>query len=1067
MAIKRINEHPTITDRIIFDVSCPGEDGCFRANPYKVDSFTIYYLERDFANHTYEYASKVGNYKLEKELKAAKDNACVTPSEDNLLRVQKLQEQIATSEISNTFYYKNAKVVLKIGTDSQPAWLNPDEVPSEEREQVTKNNHLTLIDEDNEGSEQFGKFEINWSPVGMREGDYFCCWKWTPYPNGNSHEAHEYFSLFGSVLPTTSIPAHFTVREKYETLLDRYLPAMFKEYICSTDLTPLVLQELNKSVALGFTFVEDLANQTVDLIDANVTHESFLSYLAAMFNLKLRSSDPTRWRRQIKSATNLFKKKGTLEGLTEGLSQAGIKLNKFTRLWQVVPQGTWQEIFDYNGKNEFTLSKSAIINYDNVNLYYRGVEDADWTELIPAQDYVYLENSDNLLPGCTDRYITVTKMTWLGEELSVQPVILQDGDSIRISYQIRDITDESIENYIKSLPLADQRDERGQEYPLKNWNLRVIEEDDPYFDVVIPTRHPYRDPLYFGWVRTEFAYSENIYNMEEYNGSTRESMNPCDIDRNFIDLCSGGQSSMFNVDLEIEELCTDRVKEAQEIIKEYVPFHAVLHSMLVGGGINEFVTIQEDMNTYVSIKGEEFTISGNGQKIFNRAMTHKSLLNRDSLAKVVEEVTGNGIAFNSEIVFYSPDERLKNVENNVLEVLSGTNAGEYVLTGIQNNHAKISGVSTPDSNSFSFRFSIDEYQETVKINQEFLFTDDSVDFEKLWDLRNPNAEYDGSWKITLPSEYSHDGGNDYSVLKIDLRNNLLLDNFLKLHSNLPNINTLSINYTLKDEVGETICSNSGGEWTEGTRGLVDVTNGGSNVPTINDLRNVINIDDFVVFNDVQYKISEFLTEDPYRFYINSYTEGTAGSQPIHVYKRLIDSALGYFHYYGLNLTDGTNYETSLGILNGVNSPHDPNLILDNDHFKENFIVELESNGELDYYGISEINGARIYLSGPHFDWGLQAEIATPNVNFKISRFKKGLFDSEGHDLGQITIPERTHPNWPGAKFRVLDRQGNEAIEVHNSENDEVTGMGLLAALAEGGKHDILSQKESITVTIET
>ena len=85
-----------------------------------------------------------------------------------------------------------------------------------------------------------------------------------------------------------------------------------------------------------------------------------------------------------------------------------------------------------------------------------------------------------------------------------------------------------------------------------NWNVRVIEEDDAFFDSVIPHRHPFYDDVIYGHVRTEFPYSENIYNMEEYNGSIRNSKSPCDIGRTFIDPCFSCVSSSYIVDVEIE-----------------------------------------------------------------------------------------------------------------------------------------------------------------------------------------------------------------------------------------------------------------------------------------------------------------------------------------------------------------------------------------------------------------------------------------------------------------------------------------------------------------------------------
>ena len=135
----------------------------------------------------------------------------------------------------------------------------------------------------------------------------------------------------------------------------------------------------------------------------------------------------------------------------------------------------------------------------------------------------------------------------------------------------------------------DKRDERDQQYPPKNWNTRVLEEDDPLFDIIIPIRHPTKDAIIWGKVRTEFPYSENIYNMEEYNGSTRDSYDPCHIDKNFIDTCKDCQSSTFSIDVEIEELSEDRIVECKQIIEEFVPFHSLVNTVNFVGSRNEFV----------------------------------------------------------------------------------------------------------------------------------------------------------------------------------------------------------------------------------------------------------------------------------------------------------------------------------------------------------------------------------------------------------------------------------------------------------------------------------------------
>ena len=48
MTNKRINESPTISDTLIFDILTPDANGCCLANPYKISQIIIYYITRDF-----------------------------------------------------------------------------------------------------------------------------------------------------------------------------------------------------------------------------------------------------------------------------------------------------------------------------------------------------------------------------------------------------------------------------------------------------------------------------------------------------------------------------------------------------------------------------------------------------------------------------------------------------------------------------------------------------------------------------------------------------------------------------------------------------------------------------------------------------------------------------------------------------------------------------------------------------------------------------------------------------------------------------------------------------------
>lgn len=493
-SLTKLEDGVSISDNIIISFNCPDSNGCFLQNPYKFNNFTIYYVNRNYSNNNTKYEKITYDAGLKANLDKAIKIACLTPTQENLDNVEKIRLDYNNSVAYTDFYYSDAVPVLSIGNDVYPAWVENDI----DNSQVL---HITTDEDDNE---VFGKFQYIWTPLGMREGDYFICWNWTPEVDGQVLSDHVHFNLNGNTVLTTSIPTHNTKKDKYEILLDRYTPEMFKTRMGSKDLTPETIQELNKSVAKGFTYLEDMSNHILDLTDANSTHESFLQLLSNLFGIKLRTNDPTLWRRQIKEAVSLSKKKGTYSGLKEALNQASIILNKFTRLWQVTSKYTYQEVFTYEGESSFILDQISLdVNSDNFELYIRENNSLFWTELNLSNISLSEDVNGNL-----------NILNWEGDTLTI-------GDSIRFIYQITEVPtldEQTNEDYIRLLPLSDNRDERSQEYPLKNWNIRVIEEDDPMFDLIITKRNPDFENLVYGKIRTEFPYSENIYNMDEYNG---------------------------------------------------------------------------------------------------------------------------------------------------------------------------------------------------------------------------------------------------------------------------------------------------------------------------------------------------------------------------------------------------------------------------------------------------------------------------------------------------------------------------------------------------------------------
>ncbi len=1027
MALKKINENPKITDTILLEITTPDVTGCFISNPYKVDRVTIYYVERNFLGNNYgEYTKTVISEDLKIKLAAAEKAVCLDDSLDNLTKLDKVRSEIVSASQSNTFFYNDRVAIKSIGSEGFPAWLSSD----------TDNALISLVSTDENGNVQYGHFEYEWNPQGsVREGDYFVCWTWTPLMAGEKLSAHVHFSISGDSALVSTIPSHETPAGKYDTLLERYLPEMYKYELTQGDVTPVVTDKLNKAVAKGFTFLEDMANQIIDLFDANALHESMLTYLSNTFSIKLKSNDPTLWRRQIKEAIPLFKKKGTLTGLKEAFSQAGMTLNSFTQYWQVVSPNTWTESFKVVDTHVFVLEKDEINTptHDNFSLWLTRNDEV--TEL--SSDYVSISQ---LADGSLH-------MTWIGDTLLNNAVDLFVGDIIKIKYEYNTGTiDSYLESIIQTLPLMDQRNEADQLYPPKNWNVRLIAEDDPFFTIVVATRHPFQDPLVFGSIRTEFAYSENIYNADEYNGSTRPSFDPCHIDKSFIDSCGACLSSSYNVDIGVEELCNDRMMEAQNILKEYTPFHARLHSINFTGEINEFVqSPSEQIDTLVTIDHVQFVLSGQANPFFTRNMP-KGLgdwkVTREDLTDRLTVLSGKiGTAYNDNISFITPDYSLKDLgvikDNHILKILSPSpNEGTYTIDDIHGSTARVSSTVSEPLNQSAFTFVLSNvlYGNSISsITQDNLvtFTDSTFDVglagvKTLWDVDNTPDYSGGSWKVSIPA-YS---ATPYEI--VDIQQGVLI---LKGDSNLPTSNTSSISYTLKNDIGDVIYTSSSGTLKIKNRGYVNF-----NDNSILDVNLYIKIGDYLYYDNQEYLISEI---DGLNFWIDGYNDGNAVGVNVHNRRRLVSNGVGYFNYQGLRLTTFADHEAEFEIVNGANPPTLDD-ITDDSNFKENYMFEIAD----EFYKIVSIDEREVVLAGRDQAWK--------------------TLDSGGTAVAYsvIHLPKK-QVNIGFTVFDHLDRDGQDPIirEVY-SDVDQDTVMMALSMPKSSGVQENVSQEEGVSIIIE-
>lgn len=983
-------------------------------------------------------------------LKFAENGLPESPDENSETILASLKAQIDQSKFTSNFFYKDAVPVKTFGGSTDPdtgelypAWLNPDMVPVEIKSKVVSDN--ILIQHDEEGEVAEGKFVLNWNPAGCREGDYFICWSWMPNLAGETLSAHMHFTLEGNGSLTASIPTHVVIKDKYQILMDRYLPEMFKNYISESDISPIVLKGFNDSVAAGFTFVENMANQIIDLLDANATHEQFLPLLSNFFNLRLKSSDPTLWRRQIKKAVPNFKKKGSISGLKEALGDIGMKFLKLTRLWQVVSRYTHQEHFEFSGSNEFSLSKTSIVPIfpdSDFGLWIRRKDDLEWSE-------INLSTQGNYVQWSSD------KITWNGPELN-------QGDSIRVLYKTRSIPsgERGKEDYIRTLPLMDDRDERSQQYPPKNWNVRLIEEDDPMFDIIIPARHPFADPVIWGKIRTEFPYSENAYNMDEYNGSKRDSLNPCDIDKEFVDSCEQCQSSKFVLDLEADMLSDESFEEAKQIAEEYMPFHALAHTFNLSGGMNEFVgPASEKIETLVTYSGEEYTLAGEAQNIFNRNMDGGQLDNvkRNLLSNFTVVAEQSGVIKNQRVVLfpsapnsasYLYDGELKgttqifdslNVDtsvvdqdefenSNLLEVF-GSSTQYKTISSIDDSRAVVSGSvqSQLVGPTFEYRVSNKIADLVVSVEQadQIILNDPDTDFSIL----NIVTQRDLDMGLTTGSAWrlSHNEV-EYSVQDILPDGTLLL----KYESE----SDQTSGWSLIDD-GVVVKTSQTGSIVVVHYGLVESSD------DIQDLQ----IGDHVCLNWLSsveyYRIKSFSKTDANKFYIEGYQGGAVGGESVKVYRRVLDRKVGRFGYEGILLVTSENLEDSLSISNGANGLQP----VSSSNIKENYLIIID--GEK-YYSISDINGLNIVLSGSNEDWGLSGQ----TTDFSVYKYEKQSLD----------VPERKFPPVPGHNFASLDRSGG--VILSNTEAD----MGFMASALNftggDGSVDFLSQNESIDFKIE-
>ena len=989
MSEKYYYNNPKVSDTIIFDIYTPDANCCFNANPFEIVNLKIYFVERNFSTDFYtQISANIGSPELEVKYLEAAQNICTDPNNpDYQNTLKETKRQLLNSNNISDLQFDSLIAVAVFGSEENPVWESTSPATSILEQVYDVGSNIV-----------YGHFRFKFKQDGLREGDYFLAWNWRPNVSLQKLSS----SLFFALAPDSykySVPANFiTDKNKYPDLLNRYLPEVYKEYLSPSDMSPEVLNKFNLAVGDSFAILENLANNISGLLDYNLIPDYFLAYMGNLYRLSFASNDPIKWRRQIAKAVPNFKMKGTLKGLKSALSDAGINLIKFSQLYQVYSKYTWIDVFYLTGSNnEFELSKVSLpINGNNFAVYLR------------TGTGNFIEQP--LTNISIDTYNFVSYLTWLGQPLS-------NGDTLKILYQINEVPnlfEQTLENYLRSLPLADTRNDLDVIYPPKNWNARVIAQDDQFFNEVIPTKNTFHDPVVFGQVRTDFAYSENIYNMDEYNGSLRDSTNPCDIDKNFIDPCSGFITTLFNCDLTIENLSPDRINEALQIIREYKPFHAVLHSLNYSGLVNDYMPPQEEnIEILVSYYGAENLLANYPQIVFSRDMflgyTTKKVA-RSVLATQIDLGTDTVIGFNQKIVLYSPLINFATLGLNYrtktyLEILSPSpNQGTFTVLNPEKNYIEIyeqALITQPlNQSQFAYRLSninysgtnIDITQRNVYVFSDILLKDSLQEYNVESEETNPVNPWKIKYYTSYPTTY-----NIYIIASLNTDGSIVLKNDPSLPALAQGLYINNIEYELLNPANESIYTSFDGKLFCYNNGIIEV-----NDLDFGNVKERVKVGNWFFYSPLneQYQVIE-LGFETNTFVVCSWNNGDVTGQSGKVLDRVVQETIGNLAYKGMVIQKPSS-------LPSIEDPNAPNAV-ENDQFKENFILVINDNLYKIEDTYTEMAVDYLILGGLKLDLTTQLAGGT-SLSVQSIQLKKNSYNFESNDTYEVKDEVHTTNN---------------------------------------------------------
>jgi hypothetical protein len=979
------------------------------------------------------------------------------PQLDLIAQEQEMKRLLATSTSRIESYYSEANTVFCVGencTDNSGSiWVDGGD----------NSTSAFVLKEDPENGLYY--FEFLWEPGSLREGDYYLCYTYTPINGGEKITDYIHFYVKADITNDVAIPTHATPPNKYKTLFNAYTPEMYKLNYTPSDKSAITIDRLNDSVGDAFAGVEDQAARIIDILDANVTPEMYLKYLSNFFGISLTTQDPTRWRGQIKKAIPLNKKKGTLSSLKTGLQLSGMTLNEYIQYWQVDSSlGTtspyfWTESFVYESSYSFNLKKVSIGKNSNFELQVMKQDANQLNRFFTTYALANINLSN--ING-------VTVMTWVGDNLAV-------GDIVKLTYQLKELPSDKISpyQYFQTLDYQDTRDVQFCDLPPKNWNIRLIDEKDPYFPFLVPVRNPFADPPVFGQIRTVFPYSENIYNMDEYNGSLRDSNNPKDIDNKYMEPCSGGISAHFCLDITIENLGDFSLQECQDIINAYTPFHSVFCHIIFSGSFSDYVLPpDENLDILINYVYDDFMLAGSAQQVFTRGSSHylvNEFVNRNQLTESLGNVaTGTLNIYNDylNITCLDPSINFNSLQLNSdsTKVLLSINspsvyAGNYLnaIDGVFENGIRIkTGVfaesPTVLTNTFNYNLYNVLYSGNVRVVDatEFTVTDPnfaielkSLNLKTKYDVQNGLAT--APWKIIIYS-------NTYNITYVN--NNYV---YIENDGTLPFTNESNKSFQILDSLNNVMYSSSEGVYQTCIKAKISaVTNGDLNglasICVLNPNYKIVLQDSY---ND-RYTFIKFMDENQQSFLIDGYQATiTPATIAVSVLQELIGNKVGKFTYSGLKIQKPVSWPA-------FNDPS--TYVLRSGNFPENYLLKLTS-GTDSYYKLvlrsDEFDPASsnyVHIDGKFITCGTTSTSSPTSLSYELKKY------APYEDPSALAT-------YDGEKLFYYNRSGSETINMDIYNVGEYTGFTVTGFAPMSAKNDstISSEvqiKDGIVFTIE-